>query len=454
MTGVFKAYDIRGSYPREIDEGLARRIGTGFVDLLGARRIVVGRDMRPSASILADALIKGALAAGSSVTDAGLVTTPLLYHAVIAGAFDGGVMVTASHLPAGMNGFKLCRADAVPLSGDRGLPALEQLVTAMSKDGHPPVEPGRLEAHDFLDEYMDFLVRHVHDPRPLRVVVDAGNGMAGPEVARFFERVKTWTLIPMYLDPDGAFPHHVPNPVLPSTTKELQERVVSEKADLGVAFDGDADRAGFIDEQGRRVPNDLIIGLIAEFFLSREPCATALYDLRSTRAVPELITRLGGRPERSRVGHSFIKARMRELDAIFAGELSGHFYFRDTGFTDNAMFAMIQVFNGLSLKRQPLSSLVEPLLKYASSGEINIRVKDKDGIFSGLESEFHDAYLDHLDGITVEYPDWWFNLRPSNTEPVVRLNLEASDPQALEQRKRAVLEAIRRLDPAMDVQAE
>ncbi len=449
MGGIFKAYDIRGSYPDELDEVTAAKIGAAFVGLLSARRIVVGHDMRLSASALAKALIRGIITSGAHVTDVGITSTPMLYYAIIEGKFDGGVMVTASHLPGGMNGFKLCRREAIPLSGDHGLPALEGLVNETLPAKQRPAVQGSYQELNLLDRYIDRLIRFVHDSKPLRIVVDAGNGMAGPEVSVLFKAFPAWTLIPMYLEPDGTFPHHIANPLLPSATRDLQERVKKEKADLGVAFDGDADRCGFIDEKGERVPEDLVTALIAEFLLTKEPGATILYDLRSSRIVPESITHLGGRAVRCRVGHAFIKEQMREENALFAGELSGHYYYRDMGFTDNGIFTMIQMLNLLSLKDAPLSRLINPLQKYCSTGEINLKVKNKDAILTALEGAYHDARKDHLDGLSVEYNSWWCNLRASNTEPVMRLNLEANDPATEAEKKKEVLEIIGEADPSM-----
>jgi phosphomannomutase len=449
MAGIFKAYDIRGAYPDELNEVIARKIGAGFARLLNAQRIVIGRDMRLSASDLANALIEGVISSGASASDIGMVTTPLLYYAIIKGKFDGGAMVTASHLPGGMNGFKLCREEAIPLSGAQGLPALERLVEEETLPEPISELRNSYRKLDFMDDYIESLCRFVHNPGPLKVVVDAGNGMAGPEVVRLFKRFPSWDLIDMYMEPNGEFPHHIPNPLLPASTADLQARVVAEKADLGVAFDGDADRAGFIDEKGERISEDLVTALIAEFFLTKEPGSAILYDLRSSRVVPEVITRLGGKAVRSRVGHSFIKAKMREENALFAGELSGHFYFRDMGFVDNGLLTMVQMFNYLSLKKAPLSSLIQPLKKYSSSGEINIKVNKREAVFSALKVKFKDARIDHLDGLTVEYDSWWFNLRPSNTEPVIRLNLEADDLAVMEEKKSDVLKIIKESDPSM-----
>jgi phosphomannomutase len=449
MGGIFKAYDIRGSYPDELDEVTARKIGAAFIALLKAQRIVVGHDMRLSASALAKAFIDGAISSGAHITDIGMTSTPMLYYAIIEGRFEGGGMVTASHLPGGMNGFKLCREEAIPLSGDHGLPALERLVSETPSPRERSTVEDSYQELDFLDRYIDRLTGFVHNPKPLRIVVDAGNGMAGPEVSRFFKKFPVWTLIPMYLEPDGTFPHHIANPLLPTATRDLQERVKKEKADLGVAFDGDADRCGFIDEKGERIPEDLVTALIAEFFLTKEPNATILYDLRSSRIVPESITHLGGRAVRCRVGHAFIKEHMREENALFAGELSGHYYYRDMGFADNGIFTMIQMLNLLSLKDTSLSRLINPLQKYCSTGEINLRVKNKDHIFTALDGAYPDGRKDHLDGLSVEYDPWWFNLRASNTEPVMRLNLEAGDLATMEEKKAEVIKIINNADPAM-----
>ncbi len=450
MTGIFKAYDIRGAYPKELNEEMAGMIGTSFVDLLKAARIVVGKDMRLSASSLADAFIQGALSAGAAVADVGTTSTPQLYFAIIEGRFDGGAMVTASHLPGGINGFKLCRKEAIPLSGDRGLPELERLV----KEGVKSIgiRRGSCQTADFMEPYIDRLVKSVHDPKPLKIVVDAGNGMAGPEVVRLFERVPVWNLIPMYMNPDGNFPHHIANPLLVSATKDLQLRVVSEKADLGVAFDGDADRCGFIDEKGERIPEDLVTGLIAEFSLSKHPGAAIVYDLRSSRAVPEAIAAHGGKALRSRVGHSFIKEIMRETGAVFGGELSGHYYYRDMGITDNALFTLIQMLNYLTLKKIPISTALRPLRRYSSTGEINLKVGDSRAIYAALETKYRGARVDHLDGLTLQYDAWWFNLRASNTEPLMRLNLEADDAAHRDEKKEEVLAIMRQADPSAAVQ--
>ncbi len=444
MAGIFRAYDIRGRYPDELNEATAQRIGNAFVALLAAERVVVGRDMRLSSVPLARAFIEGAVEAGADVADIGMASTPLLNYAVIAGGFDGGAMVTASHLPGEMNGFKLARENAIPLSGDRDLPLLETRV------GEEPVAraAGTCRRVDMCDAYIGRVAGFVRAPKPLTVVVDAGNGMAGPEVPRLFSRVPAWRLVAMYLEPDGRFPHHHANPLDPETTRELQDRVVAEGADMGVAFDGDGDRCGFIDERGERVREDLVTGLIAAFLLEENPGAAVLYDLRSSRAVVEAIARAGGRGVRSRVGHAFIKALMREEDAIFAGELSGHYYYRDMGFVDNGLLTMVYIANLIAASGRPLSELVRPLDRYPSTGEINLRVSDPSAVLAVLAARYRDADLDRLDGLTATYPAWWFNIRRSHTEPVVRLNLEADTGSLLDEKKREVLSVIRDADPA------
>ncbi|MDD5216653.1 MAG: phosphomannomutase/phosphoglucomutase [Candidatus Omnitrophica bacterium] len=445
MSGIFKAYDVRGKYPEEVNETTAQKIGAAFVRLLSPKRMVIGHDSRCSSPALSKAFIAGAATSEVVIADVGLTTSPALYDAIIEGAFDAGVMVTASHLPAEMNGFKLCREKAIPLSGDEGLPALESLMGTLTA---APLEPQAIrssyEQVDRREAYVDKLSRFVHRPQSLKIVIDAGNGSAGPELALFLKKFPMWDTVTMYMEPDGRFPHHVANPLIVSTTRDLQSRVVQEKAAIGIAFDGDADRCGFIDETGERISQDLITALVAEFVLSKNPGATILYDLRSSRVVPETILRLGGRPLRCRVGHSFIKATMRKEQAAFAGELSGHYYYRDTGYTDNALMTMIQILNLLSLKGGSMSGLIAPLRKYVSTGELNFAIKEKQAVFKVLEDRYPDAKKDFLDGLTVEYDTWWFNLRASNTEPAIRLNLEADNEKILLEKKREVIELIRR----------
>jgi phosphomannomutase len=453
MSNIFRAYDIRGSYPDEINETIAKKIGAAYIDLLAGKNIVIGHDMRLSSPALADAFIQGALFTGASISDIGMVSTPQLYYSIIEGEFDGGVMITASHLPSEINGFKLCWKNAIPFSGDKGLPELENLVMTKKYSFINNRSSDSYHKANFFNQYINRLSSFIHQPRQMKIVVDAGNGMAGDEVLNIFKSCPVWTLIPIYFKPDGRFPHHVANPLIPADTSELQTKTKMEKADIGVAFDGDVDRCGFIDEKGERIPEDLVTALIAQFLLAKNPGATIVYDLRSSRIVPETITSLGGEAIRCRVGHSFIKEAMHQNNALFAGELSGHYYFRDIGFTDNGILAMIYMLNLLSVRKQPLSHLVEPLKKYSATGEININTKNKGKIFSALENHFKDGRKDYLDGLTIEYDNWWFNLRPSNTEPVVRLNLEADEPTLRETQKNMVLKIIKGTDPAMNLVA-
>jgi phosphomannomutase len=451
MSSIFKAYDIRGKYPDEINEPIAFKIGWSFARLLDAKNIVIGYDMRLSSPSIAESFAHGVVAAGARVTSIGMVTTPQLYFAIIDGSYDGGAMITASHLGSESNGIKLCREKAIPLSGAEGLPALEKMVGEMPGD-LPGNERGSWVEKSILPAYIERLASFVHEPAAIKMVIDAGNGSIGPEVLPFTRQFPSWDVVPMYMEPDGTFPHHVANPLLPKNTEDLRAAVVREKADIGIAFDGDADRCGFVDEKGEKISEDLVTALVAQFYLARLPGSTIMYDLRSSRCVPETVTRLGGKALRSRVGHAFIKADMRQHDAVFAGELSGHFYFRDTGFTDNALFAMVQMLNLLALKKTPISELIAPLKRYSATGEINMKVVDKEAIFSSLESEYRDGEQDHLDGLSIDYDSWWFNLRSSNTEPVIRLNLEASTRDEMNERKERLLKIITRADPTAYVE--
>jgi phosphomannomutase len=440
MGGIFKAYDIRGLYPQEIGEDAVRKIGYAFARYLGKQRIVIGHDMRDSSPALNKAFSEGAQAYNVDVTDIGMATTPMLYTAIIDGNFDGGAMITASHLPAQYNGIKLCREKAIPLSGADGLPDVEALYRA--SDRLPTDGKGQRHTMDFLQRYLEKLSPFVEGDETLHIVVDAGNGMGGLDTPHLLDSLPHVNAVRMYFEPDGDFPHHVPNPAEPENTAELQKRVVAEKADLGFAFDGDCDRCGFVDETGARVPADLVIALLAEYFLKKTPGATILYDLRASRAVPERIRELGGNPIKTRVGHSFIKAKMREVDAVFAGELSGHYYYKEMGFIDSGILSMITILNVLSAKGAPLSQLVEPLQKYAQSGEISVRVGAVPQLFEELQTTYQDGHQERLDGLSVEYPNWWFNLRKSNTEPVVRLVMEANDEKTAAREKERLLNII------------
>ncbi len=425
---VFKAYDIRGIYKKDLDEKLAYKIGFAFAKFLSGKKYVIGRDMRSSAETVSQAAADGMRAAGADVIDIGLVTTPMVYFAIGHLSADGGLCVTASHNPAEYIGFKLSRAEAKPISYDTGIADIEQMVT---EDQQSVPEPGSHEKVDILPDYLAHVHRFAHkDGRKMTVVVDAGNGTAGVTVPKIFEKLNC-DLIPLYLDPDGTFPNHEANPLKEENLEDLKKAVLEHKADLGVAYDGDADRAAFVDEKAKSIPCDLITALIAKEALKGNPGKAVVYDLRSSWVVAEEIEKAGGRPIRDRVGHSFMKATLRKEDGIFGGELSGHYYFADNYFADSADIAFLSIYNLMSTEGKKLSALVEPLRRYAATGELNFVVEDKDGVIQKIEETFNDGKIDHLDGITVTYEDWWFNVRKSNTEPLLRLTLEAKTKELM-----------------------
>jgi phosphomannomutase len=429
---IFKAYDIRGVVPDELDESGAEAIGAAFARLTGAPAVVTAHDMRESSPVLAAAFGRGAAAQGAEVISAGLGSTDLLYYA--SGSLDiPGAMVTASHNPAKYNGVKLCRAGARPVGADTGLAELRK----MAAEGVPAFEgaPGSIIERDLLSGYAEHLrtLVDLSGIRPLKVAVDAGNGMAGYTVPQVFTGLPL-VVVPLYFELDGNFPNHEANPIDPRNMADLQRAVVDSGADIGLAFDGDADRCFVVDERGEIVSPSVITALIAVRELAREPKATIIHNLITSRAVPEIVTEHGGIPVRTRVGHSFIKARMAETGAIFGGEHSGHFYFRDFWFADSGMLAAMHVLAALGSTDRPLSQLLAQYARYAASGEINSEVSDQAGTAEKIRVAFvgrPDVTTDDLDGLTVSGPDWWFNVRPSNTEPLLRLNVEAADTATL-----------------------
>ncbi|HEY8120907.1 MAG TPA: phosphomannomutase/phosphoglucomutase [Myxococcota bacterium] len=440
---IFKAYDIRGVVPSELDADAAHRIGRASARFLRASRIVIGRDARSHSPELGEALVRGVREEGAAVLDIGLAATPMLYFAVDALGADGGIMLTASHNPAQYNGMKICGRNAVPVGEASGLREIERLA------GAPPAAPnarrGGRECKDIVDAYVrQVLTVAGSSVAPLRVAIDCANGMAAvglePVLARLPLRVER-----LFFEPDGTFPNHPADPLRHENLRDVCAAVKRTGADFGVAFDGDADRAVFVDERGEPVPSDLMTGLLARGQLARRPGGTVLYDLRSSWATAEEIRAAGGKPEMCRVGHSFVKAHMRESGAVFAGELSGHFYFRfsDTLVADDGIAAFAAVTSLLSAAARPLSELVAPLRRYAASGEINRHVGDAHAIIEALAKEHAGAReLSRLDGLLVRYDDWWFNLRPSNTEPLLRLNLEAKTPARMHAERDALLERI------------
>lgn len=445
---IFKAYDIRGVYPESLDENTAREIGRAFVGHLGlsGSRVVVGRDMRLSGELLQNAFVEGVTESGADVLDLGMVSTDAMYFAVGYLEEPAGAMITASHNPKQYNGFKLCRDEAQALSGEAGLSQIRRMISS----GKLPKKaefPGSVEITDITGDYAKHCLSFI-DPsglRPLKIVVDAGNGMAGKMLPPVFENLP-FEILQMYFALDGAFPNHPPNPIEPENMVELQERVVAEGADLGVAFDGDADRCFVVDERGRTVSGDILAALVARNILEKEPGATILYNAICSKALPELVEKLGGKAIRTQVGHSIIKPRMRENDAAFGGEHSGHFYFRDNYFADSGLIAMLTAVELLARQSEPLSSLLAPIDPYVRSGEINSEVADQSSAMKKIET-FYDKRggvdTDHLDGLTVDSGDWWFNLRPSNTEPLLRLNVEATDRTTMERIRDEALAMIR-----------
>jgi phosphomannomutase len=444
LEAIFKAYDVRGLYPAELDEATAERIGCALAQQLGARSLGVGMDPRPSSRGLLEAFTAGAAAAGASILDVGLVATEMLYFGVADRRLDGGAMVTASHNPPQYNGMKLVGEGALPLSGEQGMPELMRRTLAMG--GLPPAPKGVTRQSD--DLYPSY-VRHLRGfvdvgaILPLKVVMDAANGVAGKLAPLVFDDTPLQA-VPMYFEVDGTFPNHEPNPLLEANSREIRERVVAERADLGIAWDGDADRCFFIDEDGEFVPGDFVTALLAEALLVRHPGAAILYDLRASRAVPDTIRANGGVPLMNRVGHAFFKQRMRREPVLFGGEVSGHYYFRDNHNADSGFIPALLILEMLSRKKATMAELLEPLRRrYFISGEINSTVNDVGDVLERIETRFSDGEVTKLDGVSVDYERWHFNVRPSNTEPLVRLNLGADDPGLMAEKRDLVLDVMR-----------
>jgi len=438
MAGVFKAYDIRGTYPDQIDERMAERIGYAIATFLEARTLVVGRDMRVSSPSVAGAAIEGARKAGADVIDIGLASTPMAYFGIGSLKADGGFNVTASHNPAAYTGFKICREDAIPLSGETGIGDIERIVAELPEGIPPAGKPGTVTRKDIRGAYLDHVMSFAGEIKPMKVVIDTANGMGGLMLPDILDHLPL-DAARLYFDLDGSFPNHEADPLKPKNLADVIARVQETGAELGIAFDGDADRCVFVDETGTPVGSDLITALVAPEILKHHPGAAIVYDLRSSRVVPETIARAGGRPIRERVGHSFIKATMRREKGKFGGELSGHFYFADNYHSDSGEIAMLEVLTVLSASGKTISELVAPLKRTQRSGEINFRVESTDAKIRELAAAFADAEIDYLDGITIQYPEWWCNVRPSNTEPLLRLNLEAEREPDFEAAKARIM---------------
>lgn len=437
MAGIFKAYDIRGIYPTQLNTEIAEKIGRALTVFLHAKKIVVGRDMRPHSLPLFEALAKGITEQGADVIDLGLCSTPQSYHANGKLDADGSVMITASHNPGEWNGFKLCRKEAVPIGGNSGIADIEKMV---AEDKWPAAETkGKILSYNIADEYASFLQSFARMDRKLKVVVDYANAMGSYEIKGI---EKYFDVIPLYKELDGTFPNHEANPLKTDTLDAICAKVKEVGADFGAALDGDADRCGFIDDKGEIIPMDLFTALIAQDILSSGP-ATIMYDLRSSRAVRECIEASGGKAVMSRVGHAFIKAQMRETGAVFAGELSGHYYFKENFVAESQGLAIIKLANLICAKNKPVSELVTPLRKYFSSGEINSKVADTSVVLARIREKYADGNLFELDGISSEYPSWWLNVRSSNTEPLIRLIVEADNKKLMEEKRDEALALIR-----------
>lgn len=442
VAALFKAYDVRGVYPAEINPSTAYLIGRAFVAYLHPSDVVVGRDMRLSSPALASALIDGIRDEGANVCDIGLVSSDSLYFAVGKYGFPAGVMVTASHNPAEYNGFKFCRSEARPLSMDEGIGEIRDLVLR-NTFGRPKTR-GKLSTKNILPNFAEHVLSMI-DPsvvRPLTIAIDAGNGMAGKIVPEVFKHLSV-KLIPLYFELDGRFPNHPANPIEPENTRVLGETIRAQGADFGIAFDGDADRMFILDGEGTFVGGDMITALAAKSLLRKHAGSSIVYNLICSRAVPETIEREGGVGIRSRVGHSFIKALMRQHDAVFGGEHSGHFYFRDNWYADSGIIAALTIIELLSVEGVGIAEALRPLDRYVRSGEINSEVEDQQAVLAELERVHAGAMLDYLDGLTINYPDWWCNVRASNTQPLLRLNVEASNTPQLWAKTSELLQIIR-----------
>jgi phosphomannomutase len=443
---VFKAYDVRGIYPSELDEDGAYAIGKAFVEVFETKRIAVGHDMRVTSPSMAEAMIRGASEAGADVLELGLVGTEMVYFAVGQLGLDGGVAVTASHNPKEYTGLKIVRGGALPVGGESGLLEIRDRAMAVS-DTSQGLTPGHVERYDIWEQYVERVLSFVdlEAIKPLKIVIDAANGMAGVMLPPVLERLPQVEAVRCFFEPDGTFPNHAPNPLLPENREFIVRRTLEEAADFGAAFDGDADRCFFVDDSGEFVPGDFVTALFSELVLEKEPGAKIIYDVRASWAVPETIERAGGIPLINRVGHAYIKHRMREEAATFGGEVSGHYYFRDFSQADSGVVPFLLMLELVSKRGQKLSEILQPFREtYFITGELNTPVPDVALKLQELEERFGpEGRISHLDGVSVDAEDWHMNVRPSNTEPLLRLNLEARSKELMESKRDEVLEVIR-----------
>lgn len=441
---VFKAYDIRGIFPDQIDGEFAYKLGGAFCRFLtnngqaGSRKIIIARDARNSSDELAEDLAQGIADQSFDVVDLGLASTPLFYWAIIKEKAAGGIIVTASHNPKEYNGFKVCRGEARMVSGETGLFQIRDLMEQTGLE--TSFNSGKISRADLKREYLDFVAGFIakSNSKPLKIVYDCANGAIGQEIE------KVAPLIPgeheiLFAEPNGDFPNHEPNPIKPKNMSALKNKILESGADLGIAFDGDGDRIVFYDEKGEMVRGDFVTALAAEIILKQNPGKKILYEVRSSRIVPETIRQNGGIPVLGKAGHSLIKDHMRGENIFFGGEMSGHYFFQELGYIDSSLLVAIKILELLGRENKKLSQIVAPLKKYYSSGEVNFEVADSDQVLGAAESNFKSAQgaqVKKIDGLTIEFPDWWFNLRKSNTEPLVRLNMEADSPEILEEKRK------------------
>ena len=445
--GIFKAYDIRALYPSELNEEIARQIGRGFAAYLQPKTVGVSRDMRVSSPSISAAFIEGVLMQGVDVVDYGMLGTDQLYFAVVEDSLDGGAQITASHNPGEYNGIKMVRSEALPLSGDAGIGDIRDMI-AENRLPPPAAAPGTLTRRDVLPRYVEKVLSFIDVTviKPFTVVLDAGSGMGGLVAPRLFDRLPC-KVTKLCFEIDGTFPNHEANPLLEENRRDITAEVIRQKADIGIAWDGDADRCFFIDGSGEFISGDFVTALLAEAFLLKNPGATVIYDLRASHAVKDTAARHGGKALMNRVGHAFIKQRMRQEDGIFAGEVTGHYYFRDFYYADNGFIPALLILELMSKKNQPLRELLAPYReRYFISGEINTKLGSMSEVpakLAAIEARYKDADIARMDGVSVDYPDWHFNVRASNTEPLLRLNLEAATPDLMEKRRDEVLQLIR-----------
>ena len=439
---IFKAYDIRGIYPDQLNDKTAYVVGLGLANLLKPERAVIGHDMRKSSDSLNSAVIRGLTEGGANVDDIGLISTDGMYFAVGKYGYDCGIMITASHNPPEYNGMKICEREAVPLSGDGKLGDIKEII--LNDKFEKAQKPGTVSGKRIISDYVDHILSFVDISKikPFKIAIDAGNGMAGMIIPEIFNKLPC-ELIPMYFELDGSFPNHPASPIEPENVADLKAKIKETGADLGAAFDGDADRVFLIDENCKTLGGDMVTALVSKALLKKKPGSTILYNLICSKAVPEVVESSGGKGIRTRVGHALIKPLMKKHNAVFGGEHSGHFYFRDNWYADSGLIALLVCLELISEAGLPLSEQVAAFDRYVRSGEINSRVGDIEAKLLEIEKEFSDGKIDKLDGLTIEYEDRWFNVRPSNTEPLLRLNVEADDEKILAETTERVLHVIR-----------